>query len=670
MLKLITPLLICFSLLTSQVFGQVVLTENFDTGIPATWTVNDLGAATGDSWAGTTGGFGGSYLDGTEFAFVNSDANGNGTLMIEELVSPTFDGTPYTSTGLFVSFDHFYRSVAGDQGLVLLKNTAGGWDTLDVFVADDGAFGGPANKVYDITSSIHAAMQLRFVYDDGDQWAWYWAIDNFNVYVPLSNDMSAVGVKATSACGSSDSYVDVTVLNSGYIAQSNIPVNVDISGAFTANATATIPGPVAPGASMTVSVGPFNSAAGGMVMVDAYSALTTDQNTANDTLVSSAIFAAEASPMPAASAACPGSDAYAIAMPVAGTTNQWFDAANTLVGTGDSLALGMITADTTVYLSTSSVSQETGGLADQIGGGQYSFFGDGLIFDVTTPITLDSVFVYGIDAGDVTVNLLDASGAVLNTTTAPLLDITGAKSVIPVGFAIAPGTGYQLSASGSTITSLNRENGDAVYPYSSNGVTITGPINALAGYYYFFYDWAYTAGCESGQVAVTVTVSDLAATANVTNEQAGSDGSIALMPIGGTAPYTYLWDNGETTATIMNLVAGNYCGTVTDADGCTAALCEMVMPPSATQTIEGLQSINLYPNPTQNRTTLEVVFENAQDIEMEVSNVLGQTLIQENYGQVTTIQEEINLEKYPAGNYFMILKSGNQVLTKRIVLSK
>lgn len=42
---------------------------------------------------------------------------------------------------------------------------------------------------------------------------------------------------------------------------------------------------------------------------------------------------------------------------------------------------------------------------------------------------------------------------------------------------------------------------------------------------------------------------------------------------GGVAPYTYVWDNGETTNIIQNLCEGFYCVTVTDANGQNATGC-------------------------------------------------------------------------------------------------
>ncbi|TXB63664.1 PKD domain-containing protein, partial [Vicingus serpentipes] len=47
-----------------------------------------------------------------------------------------------------------------------------------------------------------------------------------------------------------------------------------------------------------------------------------------------------------------------------------------------------------------------------------------------------------------------------------------------------------------------------------------------------------------------------------------SNGSALSTATGGTAPYSFLWSNGDTTALISNVLAGNYYVTITDNNGC------------------------------------------------------------------------------------------------------
>ncbi len=49
-----------------------------------------------------------------------------------------------------------------------------------------------------------------------------------------------------------------------------------------------------------------------------------------------------------------------------------------------------------------------------------------------------------------------------------------------------------------------------------------------------------------------------------------ADGTATATPIGGTAPYTYYWDNGQKTSTATGLKSGGIGVTVTDANHCNA----------------------------------------------------------------------------------------------------
>ena len=66
-------------------------------------------------------------------------------------------------------------------------------------------------------------------------------------------------------------------------------------------------------------------------------------------------------------------------------------------------------------------------------------------------------------------------------------------------------------------------------------------------------------------------------------------GSILTNVSGGTAPYSYAWSNGATTANIDNLIAGTYNLVVTDSKGCVAnasvTITQPALPLTSTSTV-------------------------------------------------------------------------------------
>lgn len=151
-------------------------------------------------------------------------------------------------------------------------------------------------------------------------------------------------------------------------------------------------------------------------------------------------------------------------------------------------------------------------------------------------------------------------------------------------------------------------------PYSAN-ITVTNPlcygslngtavVNVIGGTAPYTYLWSNGSTSNTitalGQGTYTVVVTDadnLQVTASTTITSpamlnvysscyahvscyGGSDGVAMVAITGGTAPYTYLWNNGQTTANVPHLMAGTYTVTALDANGCSASASVLVTQPS------------------------------------------------------------------------------------------
>jgi hypothetical protein len=158
--------------------AQTYVQENFNTGMPGTWTITDGGAATGDSWA--AGQQGGVTIDGSDCAFVDSDAFGNGVDMIETLTTPSFNSS--NATLVYLDFDQYFNWIGNDTAAIDVFDGTNWVRVLTQNGNDVGASGNPDQQHIDITAYKNANMRVRFYFDDGNVWAWYWLVDNVHIY--------------------------------------------------------------------------------------------------------------------------------------------------------------------------------------------------------------------------------------------------------------------------------------------------------------------------------------------------------------------------------------------------------------------------------------------------------------------------------------------------------
>lgn len=115
----------------------------------------------------------------------------------------------------------------------------------------------------------------------------------------------------------------------------------------------------------------------------------------------------------------------------------------------------------------------------------------------------------------------------------------------------------------------------------SNGATTQDLNNVAAGTYTVTVN--APVGCsESRTFTIDEPVEALDATAVVSNVTCfnTNTGAINVTVWGGTAPYFYSWDSGQSTQDITGIPAGNYNLTITDSKGCTFPMSFTVTSPT------------------------------------------------------------------------------------------
>ncbi|MDG1333897.1 MAG: choice-of-anchor L domain-containing protein [Crocinitomicaceae bacterium] len=133
-------------------------------------------------------------------------------------------------------------------------------------------------------------------------------------------------------------------------------------------------------------------------------------------------------------------------------------------------------------------------------------------------------------------------------------------------------TGFVTDATcGGSDGSIDINIQDAVLPYTvswSNGATTEDLVGVAAGTYTVTVTDGN--GCQSQETFIVNNIGSLsiASTSTPASCFGGSDGTIDITPAGGSTPYTFSWDSGQSTEDISGLSAGDYTVTMTDQLGC------------------------------------------------------------------------------------------------------
>jgi hypothetical protein len=178
-----------------------------------------------------------------------------------------------------------------------------------------------------------------------------------------------------------------------------------------------------------------------------------------------------------------------------------------------------------------------------------------------------------LSVGSYSVVVTDAMGCTATTSVIVTQPTQLSKTISP--------TNVSCFGFGNGMASISASGGTPSYSYAwGNGQTTSAAVNLSAG----TYSVAVTDG-HGCILTATVGITQPALLSNTVSSTDVScfglnDGSASVSASGGTPSYSYLWNNGQTLATAVNLSMGNYSVSITDSKGCASTASVTVTEPA------------------------------------------------------------------------------------------
>ena len=136
----------------------------------------------------------------------------------------------------------------------------------------------------------------------------------------------------------------------------------------------------------------------------------------------------------------------------------------------------------------------------------------------------------------------------------------------------------------------------------------------------------------------------------------------------GAGAEAYLWSTGATEQSIDVMDEGTYSVTVTTHFGCEVEDEIILGLDVSTQNIVDNTFIKVYPNPSRDQVTIEWLDYQHSDYLLEIYDVNGQlkSLIENN--QSGKINQQINIQDWASGMYFLKFKMADKIFVERLVV--
>ena len=149
----------------------------------------------------------------------------------------------------------------------------------------------------------------------------------------------------------------------------------------------------------------------------------------------------------------------------------------------------------------------------------------------------------------------------------------------------------------------------------------------------------------------------------------GFTGGVALQLIDATGTATVLqnvsfpptgsWNSWATTSTTAVLPAGRHHFRILVTQPAFNFNWVQFDFLSSDSEVTAFNQIQVFPNPTQGQFQVRANMDEAQNVDIQVLNLLGQVILTKQINHVSTVQETIDLTNFPNGQYFIKVQSEN-----------
>ncbi len=294
-----------------------------------------------------------------------------------------------------------------------------------------------------------------------------------------------------------------------------------------------------------------------------------------------------------------------------------------------------------------------------------------------------SPFTYSWSNGATTDNISNVPAGTYGVTVTDGQNCSATHSITLELYTGIPCESLQLNIQTTNESDTNANDGSAIAtalggnpPYSyvwSNGEATSAITNLSPDLYSLTVTDANNCVSIDENVVIYAAGENLCNMSSIMNStdetaQGANDGTVSVTPVNGTAPFSYIWNTGDSIAYLTNLSPDVYVVTITDSNNCSNVNVAVIEAYSDSASI-GVNLLIEHPNfkvfPNPVKDVLTVVFESKSNTKqtLEVLNNLGQVVLTKNM-TLNKTQENIPVQTLANGTYH--LKVSNQYATKSI----